>query len=277
MSNKDEISPLTATNKLKPNRPETPAPTAFQEPPASPLRRSIAQLRRMNSDAKKSTESRAARRYLKMGKEPSAPVLEVDAMLAGRVGFGRERYDSWVSIPEIPSELLGSKVMTEAELESFDFSEVICGTSSPAGEESRGERQRKEDLEGLGSGDLEEDDSRDTVTALDDLERVKRKEAETSVWEDGESYWNAIAEPEKCEVIDRTVMTAKRDGGNRSKIEHPRIAQLRGEAWEEQKVLGNQDHSGVETPPPVKIQPPTPGSAGSPGSLYDENGFYKGE
>jgi hypothetical protein len=220
----------------------------------------------MNSDAKKSSESRSARRYLKMGKEPSMPVLDVDAVLAGR-GVLRERYDSWVSVPEIPIELLGDEGGGEAD--GFGFARVVGAGEE---EESWGERQKKEDLEVLDGGD----ESQDTVAGPEEFDGDVQNGNRTSVWDDGEGYWNNMDEPEKREEFDPSVMAAKRDSGNRSRIEHRRIAQLRGEALDDQKVLGKQ--IGAETPPPnVKIQPPTPGSCESPGSLYDENGFYKGE
>lgn len=199
------------------------------------------------------------------------PVLEVDAVLAGR-----ERYDSWVSIPEIPGELRGGGGLGEnayGEVEGFDFD-----GAGGDGEESWGESQRVEDL-GLLKGVAEEvgDESQDTVTGLHEVEGDGRKDSRTSVWEDGESYWSTLGDPEKHEELhlDSVVMAAKRDSGNRSRIEHRRIAQLRGEMWEDQKVLGKQ--KVAETPPPVNIQPPSPGSCGSPRSLYDENGFYKDE
>lgn len=227
----------------------------------------------MNSDAKKSSESRSARRYLKLGKEPSMPVLDVDAVLAGR-GVLRERYDSWVSVPEIPIELLVGEGVGEAEghereADGFGFARVVWAGEE---EDSWGESQRKEDLEVFEGGD----ERQDTITDLEEFDSDVRKGNWTSVWDDGERYWNNMDEPEKREEFDPSVMAAKRDSGNRSMIEHRRIAQLRGEALDDQKVLRKQ--ADAKTPPPnVKIQPPTPGSCGSPGSLYDENGFYKGE
>ena len=82
--------PATASTRA----PALPARAKRASPPSpSPLRRSIAALRRMNSDAERAGRSRAAaRRYLRLGREASAGALRgVDALLAGSDGEpGRE-------------------------------------------------------------------------------------------------------------------------------------------------------------------------------------------
>lgn len=233
----DQVSLITPTAK----RSATLAHTSFgsHEVPSSPLRCSIAQLRRMNSDA--SRDSLEARRYLKLGREASMPGLEVDALLAG----GKCKWDSWVDIPEVPSE--------EDMERNYYASEVDGMSESGQDEEVYGEMQRREDLEVAGVN-VEMD------------ERVKN-DLGLEVVEDGEDCRKGAGKVATQEAIDFRLPMAN-SSGNRDRIEHPRITQLRGGAWEDQKMSNKREETPV-----VEGQPSS--SCASPGSLYDENGFLK--
>jgi len=253
LTTKRTITPTHATTTATTTSSSSSFSSSSHEVPPSPLRYSIAQLRRMNSDA--SQDSLGARRYLKLGREASMSALDVDTMLAG----GRCRWDSWITIPEPPFE-------EDAEMADETQKEVELGETSQ-GEEVYGEMQRREDLEEL-SMDMEmlermSDNLRLGVASHKEMQ----SEVSTSVCVDGKNHSPCEKEGVAQEGSDSRLPMAD-SSGNRGRIEHPRIIQLRSDALEGQKASNN----GQETPL-VKVQPPSANA--SPGSLYDENGFLR--
>lgn len=190
-------------------------PQGPREEPARALLKNVMALRRMNSEANESF-GRESRRYTRLGREPS-PLLP------------------FIGSPDLPDSC--------NDLFDFDFA------SEP--EPTDGGARRGSDEENVNPADRRQwcEHRPGDVHTLNDAQRG------SSVWEDGENYWNFA--PEKTAAASRSDVELS---PSRSRLQSiPEFGRL--------------------TTPVPKFSIPQNRSPilGTPGSLYDANGFLRCE
>ncbi|KAF2673773.1 hypothetical protein BT63DRAFT_166430 [Microthyrium microscopicum] len=209
-----------------------------QEP--SPVRDSVALLRRMNSSARRDSqrpELQAARRYLHMTDRNGSPVPmnsnrceSWDSLTSAHIFGGTMDYQS-----EIDLMLADNRDMTDLEMHSSLGGDFLQGVKEL--DETTGDLS---DLKTTGNGL----DGKVHSSSIN-TQSTAKKPSDFSVWEDGEGFWGFTDEAKRLTPV-------------KAKLVEP----------------GNSKASKALTPMTVKVIPPS--TQATPASLYDENGFYMG-
>lgn len=261
----------------------SPSPSGPRKSPPKPLRSSIAKLRRMNSDAEKGGKERAGRgerRYLRLGREDSIA-------LPGEESFLDELDDDETLDEEKGKRLVGNLLDWEEEATILELQE---------------ENEKRTDAITPKTKTPEKKDAEMTPP-----------ERSSSVWEDGENFWHSTpphppnspnkppnryiplssspitttpktktsqnSTPAQIRSSKKREFEVARDGqaenlsqsGNQLGNE-TRTRKLAGNRYRKRSILGigTPNVSSVQ----IRVQPPS-GGTGTPGSLYDAEGFLR--
>ncbi|KAF2646706.1 hypothetical protein P280DRAFT_464894 [Massarina eburnea CBS 473.64] len=312
----------------------SPLPAGPRVSPPRPLRSSIQKLRRMNSDAEKG-EGRGERRYLRLGREDSIPLPGEESWLdgldepcsdantedetqvegeGGEEAEGEDMDETWDE--EKGRRLVGDLLNgweEEATVLDLEDTEKEKGSKDNSNLATVGEMteppstppMRMEEPKGLlvtsspENGDAEE--------------RARRTDRSSSIWEDGEKFWqstppfppNSPNKPKQrfLPLSSSPLLSATASPGKNGKKRSFEVAKDEPESLQEDSsmngkgkrmsteeekrekrlsAVGNNRYRkrsalGPSTPNvrfQMQVQPPS-STAGTPGSLYDADGFYR--
>lgn len=273
------------------------APSGPREPPARSLRSSIQTLRRMNSDTQKG--NKAERRYANLGREDSIALPGEESWLEDLDKYEDEDEGTWDE--DKGRALVGDlgfdwdenwdatvlDLYTDPVLSSIP--EISTSASSTPTPTVNG------DADGL---NMEESVAEANVEK--DYLFNGRSDRHSSIWEDGEKFWASTQPPHPPQLsspnkpIDRFVPLSSsplstRSGKKRAfevaKDELPAqedVVKEKGSLERDMKRDSGKYRKrsvlGVGTPNvKVNVVPPSSGGReGTPGSLYDGDGFLRG-
>lgn len=265
--------------------------------PPRPLRSSIQKLRRMNSDAEKG--GREERRYLRLGREESIALPGEESWLDGLNGEGDEEDDdTWDEekgkrlVEDILNDWEEEATMLDSE-DGKDAAPTPTLSTQPEGETKTREIEESKGL-------LVTSSSKPSPPAVG---------RSSSIWEDGEKFWhstpphppNSPNKPkQRFQPLSSSPLATPRTSRKRdfevAKDESPTTTSQQEDAnpTNTDGKKGNTGHSarrrslagnryrkrsalGISTPNVrIQIQPPSGGSLnGTPGSLYDADGFLR--
>ncbi|OCL05295.1 hypothetical protein AOQ84DRAFT_413885 [Glonium stellatum] len=221
----------------------SPTPMGPRASPPRDLRRTIAALRRMNSDIK--GDNKGDRRYLRLGREASLALL------------GEE---SWTSFAESAVE---DEVRTFTNLDDWEgeSEKALASDLTPKNGQER---------QGAGSAGRDEYDSEGASNLSQPTSLSDAEGRSSSVWEDGEKFWASTPSPPPLSPTG-TPMAANKALGTSisSSLDTGKAAR------------GSKGADSVGRDPrrnalafSINVQPPS--TQGTPGSLYDTDGFLRG-
>ncbi|KAF2021153.1 hypothetical protein BU24DRAFT_469931 [Aaosphaeria arxii CBS 175.79] len=267
----------------------TPTPNGPRRSPPRPLRSSIQKLRRMNSDAGKdgaAKSGRGERRYLRLGREDSIAVP------------GEE---SWLDDLDDGDEDEGTTLTEEKQrhlvgdlLDDWDEGESMLKQEDESSRPSKPIITQHDQSTKTGNPQ---------VTPESSPERTPDDRG-SSIWEDGEKFWistppqksppNSPNKPRNNYIplsssplatpIYSSAKSRKRDFEVAKDDPHSgceNTQDMIGDSPMDRKLAGTRYRKrnvlGVSTPNVrIQVQPPTSGATtGTPGSLYDTDGFLR--
>ncbi|KAF2179786.1 hypothetical protein K469DRAFT_715878 [Zopfia rhizophila CBS 207.26] len=258
-----------------------PPPSGPRRSPPRPLWSSIQTLRRMNSDANKC--GREERRYLRLGREDSIALPGEESWL-DKLENAVEDDETW---GEEKGALVGG-APDDWEEEAKILEEVETKREEKAGSSTTGK-----DTENAKDGKAEQPVQHSSSKILFSSPKDDRS---SSIWEDGEKFWHSTPShpplsPRKTEkahtelpsslpAFEATVSTPKtsckrdfgaaKDDSPSPKQEKSNDKQLAGNRYRKRSALGTGTPN-VRT----QVQPPGGSLHGTPGSLYDQDGFLR--
>lgn len=280
-------------------------PSGPRGPPARSIRASIQTLRRMNSDTKKG--NKAERRYANLGREDSIALPGEESWLEDLDKYEEEDDETWDE--EKGKALIGDLGFDwEEDATMLDLYTDPLLTSVPTRSPSPSSSTStiRDTEAGNTTTGADEDFATDettpseepprTTTAIPTASRSRR----SSIWEDGEKFWTCTP-PRPSSAAPSSPISSPRSTRKRAfevaKDEAPLqedadlSAASKDKAGIDKQRDAAQIHSnqrdsgrfrkrsvlGVGTPNvKICVIPPSDGVEGTPGSLYDGDGFLRG-
>lgn len=268
----------------------TPSPLGPRRQPPDSLRISIQKLRRLNSDAKKG--GREERRYVRLGREDSRTLPGDESWLDDLNKDGEDA--DYGDNESVLDEEEGRRLVGDLPLE---YPGEITIMEPPTSDTGPNKPQNKLSV----SLDIGEPNEL-LVTSIPRFSSPVQFAAlnrSSSIWEDGEKFWastpphppNSPNKPKQRyqSLSSSPVVTLKRDfevaedlvSVQEDQTEDENKGNPRNEEREESRIRHRVDRYknrkrsvlGVSTPNVVKILVQPPSGGGTPGSLYDADGF----
>ena len=258
--------------------------------PSSPLRSSIQKLRRMNSDAEKG--GRGERRYLRLGREDSIALPEEESWLDELSGV-----DGEIETEEEWDKEKGRRLVGDC-LEEWDEEATIlelaeCQTPTPLGATTPA---MCDDATPTHMPDKQKAKSEtSTLQGLIPSSPHLGGDRGTSIWEDGEKFWastpphppNSPNKPKQHYLSLSSSPVQLKPGSRKREFEVAKDGDVtnkgQGGDMDEGKNKRRETYKkrsalGVSTPNVhvrIQVHPPSGGFMGTPGSLYDQDGFLR--
>ncbi|KAL1597069.1 hypothetical protein SLS60_008651 [Paraconiothyrium brasiliense] len=257
------------------------APSGPRGPPARSLRSSIQTLRRMNSDTKKG--SKAERRYANLGREDSIALPGEESWLEDLDKYEEEEEETWDE--DKGRALVGDLGFDWEEDEGRGASALDLYTDPAL--TSIPERTTS-------TINNDEKASGEPKTIQTGPSSTPARDRGSSIWEDGEKFWvstpplNSPNKPTNRFLPLSSSPVSTRSGRKRAfevaKDEAPAQEDAALETKEKRQShrdsgrYGKRSVLGVGTPNvKINVVPPSSGGLeGTPGSLYDGDGFLRG-
>jgi hypothetical protein len=258
--------------------------------PSSPLRSSIQKLRRMNSDAEKN--GRGERRYLRLGREDSIALPEEESWLDELSGV-----DGEMETEEEWDEEKGRRLVGDC-LEEWDEEATILELAeSQTPTPMRATTSAMcDDVTPTNMPDKQQTNS-ETSTARGLIPSSPKLGGDrgSSIWEDGEKFWastpphppNSPNKPKQHYLSLSSSPVQLKSGSRKREFEVAKDGDVtnkgQGGDMDEGKNKRRDTHKkrsvlGVSTPNvhvKIQVHPPSGGFTGTPGSLYDQDGFLR--
>lgn len=244
----------------------------------------------MNSDAEKG--GRGERRYLRLGREDSIALPDEESWLEELSGVdgGTETEEEW---DEEKGRRLVGDCLEDWEEEATILELVECQTPTPT--RARTPAMDDDSTPTNMSGKQQTNSGTSTPRGLKSSSPNPGGDRSSSIWEDGEKFWastpphpsNSLNKPKQHYLVLSSSPVQLNSGSRKREFEVAKDEDMKnkgqeGNMNERQNKRRNRYRKrsalGIGTPNvnvKIQIHPPSGGFTGTPGSLYDQDGFLR--